>query len=211
MTEDQGAAWEDTREQLLADPATRAEYEASRPAHEVAGLLIGIRSKLGLTQRELALAAGMQHPAIARIESGKVSPSWETLWRILDAVGARVTIDVELPKWDRARKTIEIESGDHTFRTIEGKPGYLEVIGPEGDKEHAVAWPGAELVELHPARNGVIVMSAALEGEIARNVKGAWVLAEAHHRGEPSSPLSELVRPLELRIKQVNRRARQPA
>jgi predicted transcriptional regulator len=45
------------------------------------------RRRAGLTQRGLAAAAGVPQPAIARIESGTVSPRLNTLDHLLAAAG----------------------------------------------------------------------------------------------------------------------------
>lgn len=45
-----------------------------------------------MTQRELATAAGMPQPTVARIEAGAVSPRADTLDRLLRATGHRLAI-----------------------------------------------------------------------------------------------------------------------
>lgn len=50
------------------------------------------RRHAGLSQRQLALRAGVPQPAVARIESGAVSPRVETLSQLLDAAGFRLDI-----------------------------------------------------------------------------------------------------------------------
>lgn len=50
------------------------------------------RRRAGLTQRGLAERAGIAQPAIARIESGRVSPRMETLDRLLAACGMRTEL-----------------------------------------------------------------------------------------------------------------------
>jgi predicted transcriptional regulator len=45
------------------------------------------RRRAGLTQRELAKLAEVPQPAIARIESGAVSPRMSTLLRLIAAAG----------------------------------------------------------------------------------------------------------------------------
>lgn len=50
------------------------------------------RRRAGLSQRALALRAGVPQPAIARIESGAVSPRIRTLQELLGAAG--YTLDV---------------------------------------------------------------------------------------------------------------------
>lgn len=86
--------WEQFEAELLEDPETRAAFEKRLPAFELASKLITLRSKLGLSQRQLADAANMTQPEIARLESGTIQPTWETLSRVLHAVGAELAIRV---------------------------------------------------------------------------------------------------------------------
>lgn len=53
-----------------------------------------VRSRAGLTQAQLALAAGTSQPTLAAYESGAKSPSVRTLDRIVRAAGG--TLDVKL-------------------------------------------------------------------------------------------------------------------
>lgn len=57
---------------------------------DAAALLREARAGAGLTQRELANRAGVPQPAIARIESGGVSPRVDTLDRLLAECGRQV-------------------------------------------------------------------------------------------------------------------------
>jgi transcriptional regulator with XRE-family HTH domain len=50
------------------------------------------RRRAGLTQRDLARATGVPQPAIARIESGVVTPSVDTLERLLAGAGATIEV-----------------------------------------------------------------------------------------------------------------------
>lgn len=86
--------WDRLEAELLEDPATREAFDARRPAYEIASRLIEMRLSLELSQRQLAAKAHMTQPEIARIESGQVQPTWETLARVLSAVGASVDIKV---------------------------------------------------------------------------------------------------------------------
>ncbi len=54
--------------------------------------LLAARRRAGLTQRELATAAGVSQPAIARVESGAVTPRVDTLQRLLAACGATLEV-----------------------------------------------------------------------------------------------------------------------
>lgn len=60
------------------------------------GELIKSRRRLhGISQQNLALRAGTDQAAISRIERGEVSPSVETLERLLAAMGERLRLDPE--------------------------------------------------------------------------------------------------------------------
>lgn len=50
------------------------------------------RRRAKLSQRELANRVAMSQPAIARIESGRVTPRVDTLERLLNACGAALAI-----------------------------------------------------------------------------------------------------------------------
>ena len=50
-------------------------------------LLKTARRRAGMSQRDLAEAAGVPQPAVARIESGRVQPRVDTLDRLLKACG----------------------------------------------------------------------------------------------------------------------------
>lgn len=66
-----------------------------RPSGEFASILRGLRSEFGLSQRQMAALAGMSQPEIARLESGTVSPTWETAMKLLRAVDARLEVKVK--------------------------------------------------------------------------------------------------------------------
>ena len=60
-------------------------------------LLRGARKRHGVTQAQLAIRAGTRQSAISRIESGRVSPTFETLQTLLDLLGEDLTIGSERP------------------------------------------------------------------------------------------------------------------
>jgi len=66
-----------------------------RRSGEFASILRGLRSEFGLSQRQMATLAGMSQPEIARLESGTVSPTWETAMKLLWAVDARLEVKVK--------------------------------------------------------------------------------------------------------------------
>lgn len=67
--------------------ANSLSYEMTSPAE----LLRDARTRAGLSQRELAKRAGTAQSVIARIERGDSSPTWETLERLLQAAGVRLS------------------------------------------------------------------------------------------------------------------------
>jgi transcriptional regulator with XRE-family HTH domain len=67
------------------------------------------RGRAGFTQRELAHAAGILQPAIARIETGDVVPRVDTLARLLAACGVSLTVQPRprsRGEWAKARAEI---------------------------------------------------------------------------------------------------------
>jgi transcriptional regulator with XRE-family HTH domain len=56
-------------------------------AETAASLLRQARIRAGLTQRALAERANTAQSVVARVEGGQVSPSWDTLERLLNATG----------------------------------------------------------------------------------------------------------------------------
>jgi transcriptional regulator with XRE-family HTH domain len=55
------------------------------------------RRRHGVSQSQLAIRAGTRQSAISRIESGRVSPTFETLRTLLDLLGENLTVASERP------------------------------------------------------------------------------------------------------------------
>ncbi len=81
--------------ELLANPAVRQAYEAQAPAFELARERIAARTKAGLTQGDVAARMGTTKSVVARIESGRGTPSMRTVQRFAHAVGARAVVRME--------------------------------------------------------------------------------------------------------------------
>lgn len=60
---------------------------------DVPELIKGGRRRHGVSQRTLALRAGTDQAAISRIERGQVSPSVETVERLLAAMGEELRLE----------------------------------------------------------------------------------------------------------------------
>lgn len=83
------------KSRLLADPDTRAEYDALGPEFAIARELIGARVRAGLTQDQVAARMHTTQSTIARLESGRTLPSMRTLTRYAEATGSRPIIKLE--------------------------------------------------------------------------------------------------------------------
>lgn len=80
---------------MLADPATKAEYDAMAEEFGMARELIAARSRAGLTQEEVAQRMGTTQSVIARLEGGKRQPSMRTVQRYAQAIGCRAVVRLE--------------------------------------------------------------------------------------------------------------------
>jgi transcriptional regulator with XRE-family HTH domain len=70
--------------------------------HAPAELVRSTRTRLGLSQRRLALRAGTTQAGVSRIERGLVSPSFATLRELMVAMGEEPTLDARRleRRWD---------------------------------------------------------------------------------------------------------------
>jgi DNA-binding XRE family transcriptional regulator len=84
----------DVKAELLADPEVAAAYAAADAEYGLLEELLRARVAAGLTQAELAARAGTTQSAIARLESGRVSPTVDTLRRYARAVGKQLRIQM---------------------------------------------------------------------------------------------------------------------
>ena len=82
----------DVKAELLANPAVRQAYDAPAPEFALARELIAARTKAGLTQGDVAARMGTTQSVVARIESGRGTPSMQTVKRFANAVGARAVV-----------------------------------------------------------------------------------------------------------------------
>jgi len=83
--------YEEVRERLLQDPATRKAYDNLETAYRLTCLRIEKR----LTQEQLAELVGTKQPSIARLERGTSAPSLSFLKRVVEALDARLIITIE--------------------------------------------------------------------------------------------------------------------
>ena len=81
--------------EMLADAATRAEFDAQAPEFETARELVAARAHAGLSQAQVAERMGTTQSTVARLESGKRPPSLRTVQRYAQAVGGRAVVRIE--------------------------------------------------------------------------------------------------------------------
>lgn len=79
-------------EELMRDEAFREEYEQMQPEFEVMRALIDARTKMNMTQKELAKRSGVKQSNISRIEKGNNSPNITTLKKLAEGLGLRLQI-----------------------------------------------------------------------------------------------------------------------
>ena len=79
---------------LMEDPEVREEYARIDGEYALIEALVRARTAAKLTQAELARRLGTTQSAVARLEGGRVSPSFATLRRYAEATGTRLTVDL---------------------------------------------------------------------------------------------------------------------
>ena len=82
----------DLKNRLMQDPDFRKAYARVDEEFTLIEALIRARTTAKLTQAELAQRLGTTQSAIARLEAGRVSPSFATLRRYAEATGTRLTV-----------------------------------------------------------------------------------------------------------------------
>jgi transcriptional regulator with XRE-family HTH domain len=65
---------------------------------DVGEMIKRTRERHGVSQSSLALRAGTDQAAVSRIERGEVSPSFETVERLLAAMGEDIRLATERPQ-----------------------------------------------------------------------------------------------------------------
>ncbi len=86
------AAWSDLRGRRMAEPGAEAAYEAARLAFDLGGAVRALREQRGWSQRQLACAAAMTQPAVARFEAGGTVPTLPVLQRLAHALDAQLVV-----------------------------------------------------------------------------------------------------------------------
>lgn len=83
------------KEQWLKDPAVKAAYDAHASEFEIAKVLMAARLRMGYSQKTVAKNMGTTQSVIARMESGEQCPSYRSIMRYAEALGAHVSIKID--------------------------------------------------------------------------------------------------------------------
>ncbi|MDI6793336.1 MAG: helix-turn-helix transcriptional regulator [bacterium] len=85
--------WDDIKKKWLADPEVKAAYDALEPEFQVASEIIKARSRLNITQEDLAKRIGTKGSSVSRVESpGYDRVSLAMLKKIAKALNCRLEI-----------------------------------------------------------------------------------------------------------------------
>jgi len=89
-----GVKFGEVHNRLMKDEVFKAEYEKLKPRYELIAQIIDARSKLDITQEELARRVGTQKSNISRFESGSYNPSLDFITKIAKGLGKEVHISL---------------------------------------------------------------------------------------------------------------------
>lgn len=134
-----------------------------------------LRSRQGLSQRQLALLAGVSNATVSLIEAGRTDPSLGMLRRILDALGVSFAEFFSSRRGSDGRffyahdELTEIGSGPISYRQVGGDlvDSKLQILH---ERYRAGADTGQSMLS-HEAEEGGIVLTGRLEVTVADQVR----------------------------------------
>ncbi|MEU7480169.1 helix-turn-helix transcriptional regulator [Lentzea sp. NPDC042327] len=86
------AGWKELRDRRMAEAGADEAYEAARIAFELGRSVRDVREARGWSQAQLAEAAGMTQPAVARFEAGGTVPTIPVLDRLAHALDLELVV-----------------------------------------------------------------------------------------------------------------------
>ena len=81
------------KNELMADPEFRKEYEALQPEMNIKRAILDARIQAGLTQTQLSEKSGISQADICRLEKGTRNPSIALLQRLAAATDSTLRIE----------------------------------------------------------------------------------------------------------------------
>ena len=134
----------------LKDPEFAAVWQASALARAVAAEVVRYRRSHELSQAALAGRLGMRQPQVARIETGDVTPTIETLVRLSTALDLEFAIGVR--PVGRPDALLRVTPRD----AVEANGAVVTVVATPAGSRKTKAAPGKTLAESAPAEASVI-------------------------------------------------------
>lgn len=89
------SGWQELRDRRMTEPGATEAYDAARLAFELGDTVRGLRERRGWTQLQLADAAAMTQPAVARFEAGGTVPTIPVLERLANALDVALVVRLE--------------------------------------------------------------------------------------------------------------------
>ena len=87
--------WNDYKNYIkTVDHKAEKDIEEVESIAAIVGALIEQRNALGISQRELAAMCGIPQSSVARIESFKTTPNLDTLLKIMQPLGLKLSVGV---------------------------------------------------------------------------------------------------------------------
>lgn len=85
--------WNDYKDYVKRiDPENKKDIEEVEAIASIVGAVIKQRNELGITQRDLATICGIPQSSVARIESFRTIPNLDTLIKIMQPLGLKLTV-----------------------------------------------------------------------------------------------------------------------
>lgn len=85
--------WNDYKEHVrTVDPEISKDMEEVEALSQIVKAIVEQRNALGLSQRELAALCGIPQSSVARIESFKTVPNLDTLLKIFQQLGLKLSV-----------------------------------------------------------------------------------------------------------------------
>ena len=85
--------WNDYKAYVTeADPEAAKDIREAEAMSAIVKAMVEQRNALGLSQRELAALCGIPQSSVARIESFRTVPNLDTLLKIFEQLGLKLTV-----------------------------------------------------------------------------------------------------------------------
>ena len=142
---------------------------------DASALIRQARERAGLTQSELARAAGTSQPTLAAYETGAKSPSVRSLDRIIRAAGGSLDVKLKVAPAAQGQLLDELRENANAIRELgrERKIRNIRVFGSAARGEESNASDVDLLVDFDPVRYGLLPLvgfAQDVRAIIGRNV-----------------------------------------